>query len=145
VDGEEEKEHGQLLSDSPDIAPIIFSFDSRQLAYVVEKDYKQFVVVNGKEEKRYDGITALPIFSPDCNRMAYVAEIENKQFIVCNGSEEKQYDGIVSGGPIFSPDSRRLAYTAIVGNNRLVIIDGKEGKQYSDATGNPVFSPNTCM
>jgi hypothetical protein len=70
-----------------------------------------FVVVDGKEEKKYDNIGGT-IFSPDSKRVAYVAGVGDKEFMVVDGKEEKIYDAIV--GTIFSPDSKRVAYVALV-------------------------------
>jgi hypothetical protein len=82
------------------------------VAYAAGVGDKQFVVVDEREEKQYDGITTVPLFSPDSRRVAYVAGVGDKQFVVVNGREEKQYDAILEGTPLFSPDSQRVAYAA---------------------------------
>jgi hypothetical protein len=60
------------------------SLDGRRMAFVAKEDKKSFMVVDGKEGKRYDAIDwfALPIFSPDSKRVAYVARIGNKRIVV---------------------------------------------------------------
>jgi roadblock/LC7 domain-containing protein len=98
--------------------------DSKRVAYMARLGNKIFVVVDGQEEKQYDGIGATgPIFSPDSKRVAYMARLGNKRFVVVDGKEEKQYDGLA--GPLFSPDSKRVAYMARLGNKIFVVVDGK--------------------
>jgi ankyrin repeat protein len=118
------------------------SADSKRLAYAARVDNRWLVVVDGKEQKQYDGIAAgTPIFSPDSKQLAYAARAGNKWFVVVDGKEQKQYDG-VGDIPIFSPDSKRLAYAARAGNKWFVVVDGKEQKQY-DGVGNIIFSPDS--
>jgi len=107
--------------------------DSKRVAYTAKTGNKSFVVIDGKEGKRYDGILRAsgPIFSPDSKRVAYGAETGTKQVIVVDGKEGKQYDGIATPGPIFSPDSKHLAYAIVSGSKSFVIVDGKEGKRYN--------------
>lgn len=98
--------------------------DNKRIAYGVDIGNKRFVVVDGKEEKKYDniGIDTL-IFSPDSRRLAYAARIGNKECVIVDGKVEKQYDGIVAlgGGRIVfdSPDS--LHYFAL-NNEKLYLI-----------------------
>ena len=55
----------------------------------------RFVIIDGKEEKQYDGIVkGTLIFSPDSKHVAYRARAGNKQFVVVDGKEEKQYDAL---------------------------------------------------
>jgi hypothetical protein len=68
---------------------------------------KFFVVVDGREEKQYDGIgNFTPIFSPDSKRVAYLTKLGDKQFAVVDGKEEKRYDAIGVGCLLVSPDSK---------------------------------------
>jgi len=131
--------------------------DGRRVAYVAKAGNKMFVVVDGKEEKRYDGIgKGSLIFSPDSKRVAYVAKSADKWFVVVDGKEEKEYDSIsmfsrlkdvgVKGSVIFSPDGKRVAYwteaKTKAGSVLCVVVDGKEEKQY-DGIGSPIFSPDS--
>jgi acetyl esterase/lipase/Tol biopolymer transport system component len=117
--------------------------DSKRLAYAARTGNKWFVVVDGKEEKQYDGLGA-PLFSPDSTHVAYAAQMDNKQCVVVDGKEEKQYDGIKAGTLLFSPDSKRLAYAARTGNKWFVVVDGKEEKQYDGILITPLFSPDSA-
>jgi hypothetical protein len=97
---------------------------------------KQFVVVDGMEEKQYDGIGGSLTFSPDSKRVAYGAKVGNKWLVVVDGQEQKPYDTILQGTPMFSPDSQRVAYGAKGGNkNWFVVVDGNEGKKYDGLLG----------
>ncbi len=49
VDGKEQKQYDEVAS-------LIFSPDSKRFAYAAFMDKKQFVVLDGIEGKRYDGI-----------------------------------------------------------------------------------------
>jgi hypothetical protein len=110
---------------------LLVSPDSKRVIYAAIVSNKQFVVVDGKEGKQYDGIgKGYLMFSPDSKRVAYGAIAGNKPFVVVDGKEEKQYDEIAKGSLIFSPDSKRVAYGAIVGDKQFVVIDGQEKKQY---------------
>ena len=112
VDGEEGKQfhHNRTRG-------IIFSPDSKRVAYCVSGGGKWSVVVDGKKEgKQYDEIRGVT-FSPDSRRVAYrvieekgSVDILHKFFVVVDGEEGKQYDEI--GEVTFSPDSRRVAYRA---------------------------------
>lgn len=121
----------------------IVSPDCTRVAYVVCEKVKEFIVVDGKENKRYDRISErYPIFSPDSKRVAYIAQQGEKQFVVVDEKEEKGYDGIWEGSLIFSPDSKQLAYVAQIGNEDFVVVNGKEEKHY-DAVGDIAFSPDS--
>jgi hypothetical protein len=55
----------------------IVSPDCTRVAYVICENGKEFVVVDGKENKQYDRIGEMyPIFSPDSKRVAYIAHKE---------------------------------------------------------------------
>lgn len=118
--------------------------DNRRIAWVAQKNNKQFVTVDGKEGKFYDGIGSYPIFSPDSKNLAYVANVNNRWAVVVNEKEDKPYIGITRDGIIFSPNSKHYTYGAGVGNKLIVVIDGKENKAYDGIMeGSPIFSPNS--
>jgi hypothetical protein len=88
-----------MIKDSITISP-----DNRHVAYLaVEKKFlsgvKWFVVLDGKELKKYDsiGINSL-IFSPDSTHLAYMVFQDKKQFVVVDEAEGKQYYGIFMVG-----------------------------------------------
>lgn len=69
------------------VEDLLFSPDGRSIAFIAEEEplnnnytyefLRHFVVVNGREGKRYNSI-GRPVFSPDSNRVAYVAWQKDK-------------------------------------------------------------------
>ena len=113
MDGQEGNPYGSVSS-------LIDSPDSKRLAFRAEngsgKQRQEFVVVDGKEGKRYAFVAKELKFSPDSRRLLYKAtELKGssaKQFIVVDGQVGKLYDekALGNSNPIFSPDSKRVAY-----------------------------------
>ena len=148
VDGQEQKVYDEIGS-------LLFSPDSKQLAYVARRaGEKCFVVVDGQEQKQYAWIQERSslVSSPDSRRLAYVADLEpfgsRKWFVVVDGQEQKVYDRIEEGSLLFSPDSKRLAYVAVGGTNLFVVVEGHEQKQYGGGRyeieeGSLIFSPDS--
>jgi hypothetical protein len=63
----------------------IFSPDSKKIAYVVQKDSKNLVVINGNEEKLYDRILITGdkhLNFNSKNRLFYVAMDRNKIYYI---------------------------------------------------------------
>ena len=105
--------------------------NSQRVAYAARVGTKQFVVVDGREERRYDGVLEGTLsFSPDSQRVAYVARVGAKQLVVVDGNEERHHDRILKGTLNFSPDSQRVAYAVHDSTKRFVVVDGKRDKQY---------------
>jgi Tol biopolymer transport system component len=98
VDGVEGKEYGAIGRES-----LVFSPDSRRVAYVAGRGGKQLVVVDGVEGDEYGAIQARPVWPTP---------------------------GVLGGSLVFSPDSRHVAYLANRGDKQLVVVDGVEGKEY---------------
>jgi hypothetical protein len=103
-----------------------FAPESGIPVFTVFSDYKDFAVIDGKEQKKYDGLGKV-IASSDGKNFAYRAQIGNKQFVVINGKEqEKKFDGIKTD-PIFSPDGKKTAYIAFEDpKNGFVICENKK-------------------
>ena len=119
-----------------------FSPDGSRLAYIaMDGNNKSFVVLDGKEEKKYQSISSL-VFSPDSLQLAYLANNGNFWTVVVDGSEIGKYDSVSS--VVFSPDSTRFAYHAAINDKWVAVVDGKEGKPYDAMLINtPVFSPDS--
>ena len=147
VDGIESK-----LNGLPDPYSLVFSPDSKHLAYTIQRDRKYVVVLDGVEGKpyaRYDtyllpspnlsGFYYRPVFSPDSQHLAYAAQPEEGYCVVLDGVEGKHHEGAVNPKTItFSPDSKRLAYTT----NIWIVLDGKEVAPGSEGS-KLVFSPDS--
>src|SRR5688572_30860750 len=71
-------------------------------------DGKQWIVVNGKEGKKYDAAYGLYV-SPDGKRVAYYASDSSGFFVVVNGREIRNKEGQIVRFA-FSPDGKRFAY-----------------------------------
>lgn len=72
--------------DAIDSQFLIFSFDGAKIAYVAEQGGKQFVVVNEKEGKMYDGVFELT-FSPDGQKITYGARSGNELWWIIDSVE----------------------------------------------------------
>src|SRR3989338_7143686 len=99
----------------------------KRVAYGAQVGNKWLVVVDGKEERQYDGIgQSTLIFSPDGKRVAYGAQVGNKWLVVVDGKEGRQYDDLFAwaGGRIVfnSPDG--LHYLASEGN-KIYLVEEK--------------------
>jgi hypothetical protein len=100
--------------------------DSKHIAYAAMAGNKMFVVVDGKEEKQYDGLGSL-IFSPDSKHVAYAVKASNKGFAVVDGKEGKQYDGIVTleGGRVVFDSFDSLHYLAVKAKSIYLLVEEK--------------------
>ncbi len=139
VDGKDEKPYNYHFWNT-----LIFSPDSKRIAYAAGERNERFVVVDGKEDKEYDDIGEnTPIFSPDSKRVAYIAKKGNNWIVGVDGKEEKPYEAILKESLLFSPDSERVAYAALLGNKWFAVVDGKEERPYDNIEfGSLIFSPD---
>ncbi len=125
-----------------DIGPIIFSPDSKRIAYPAKRDSKWVMVVDGQEGPEYDTISLSPeVFSLDSKRLVYGARKGDKWFVVLDGKAGPESGHDFVGYFIFSPDSKRLVYAAGKGNRQYMVVDGRAGPVY-ERVGEPVFSPD---
>ena len=134
----------------PGVGKVVFSPDSRHVAYWAKSDGEgYFVVLDGIEGKNYSEVRD-PIFSQDSNHTTYAARSDDGWRVILDGNEGNNYTEV--WGLTFSPDSKHLAYAARASRDgkemQFVVVDGKEGKQYlHDWYGQgilygPVFSPD---
>jgi len=125
----------------------LFGPNDNRLAYMVGKDQKIVVVVDGKEGNEYNRIGGMGesiVLSPDGKSFAYVANIGDKWFVVKNDKEGPEYDDIVMGTPIFSPDGKRFLYGAREDNKWFIVLDGNSGAEEYDGFGQGAqFSPDS--
>ena len=103
VDGTAQKTYAK-------VAALVFSPDSKWLAYAATDGKQWFVVVAGRAEAAYQRVGE-PTFAPTSKRLAYVALLpDNSRTVVDNGKPGKSYDQIFEGQIVFSPDGKRMAY-----------------------------------
>jgi WD40-like Beta Propeller Repeat len=139
------KEYDGIGTDS-----LRFSPDSQRIAYGARRGDKWLMVIDGREQKAYDGLGPALVFSPDSRRWAYVAKSQigsgrMRRPMVCvvvDGVEGEYYDGTIDGTPSFSPDSQRVAYGASLANAIFAVVDGKKGTGYK-AIECLTFSPDS--
>ncbi|MCK5085705.1 PD40 domain-containing protein, partial [Candidatus Parcubacteria bacterium] len=130
--------------------------------YIMERNGKQLVVINGRENKLYEEISNLT-FSPDGKHFAYIAKESDKYFIVLDDKEGKKYSERLAPKSYpnyssidnlkFSPDSNFFAYTVnnehymryIDKNDHSVLLRNlKSGKEKKYTGGfSFFFSPNS--
>jgi hypothetical protein len=77
---------------------VVFSANSKRIAYPARQGDEHFVVVDGREGARYDEINPPPVFSPKGSRIAYGARRDRQRFVVVDGKEGQPYDAIVDLG-----------------------------------------------
>lgn len=116
-----------------------FHYLMENLVYTAEEKNKKFVVINGKEGKKYDEIDNLQI-TLDGGKLAYAAKEGERMFIVIDEKEGKKYNYVRQSDNIWgvnlSSDGKTLVY-AVRGNeqefgekNEFIVINGKEQKMY---------------
>ena len=134
-----------------EIKSITLSEDGSNVAFSARIGLEWFVVINGVELKKYDGVGEIK-FSPNGKRIAYKAMKYTKGFwkkkptscVVLDDKESLFYEGIGKTGFNFNSDSSRFAYSAIDKQHSFAIIDGRETIRYDGIGANtPFFSPES--
>lgn len=81
------------------------------IAYVVREGKQSFVVLDGKEQRRFDAIGAKTLqFSPDGTRLAYVGLDGGKWHLVVDGVMGEAFTDLAEAGIVFSPDSKHVVF-----------------------------------
>ncbi len=115
------------LLDFVGVKPMIFSADSRHLAYSAREADSWYMVKDGEKGKPYKSVGS-PVLSADGQRLAYPAQVPGGWCMVVDGNLGKAFEKL--GPPAFSPDGRRLAYAARSDGKERMVVDGVEGKVY---------------
>ena len=122
---------------------VVFSPDSRRVAYVAHSGRMKRIVVDGKaDDVEMDFLVGGMEFSDDSKRLAYGGRRLNelsrdKYFRVVDGQKGADYDAIGYFG--FSHDGKHIAFTAKSGNKMVIVVDGQERGEYSEVPAGPVF------
>ena len=104
------------------------SSDGSKFAFIVRKDNKEAVLLNGDFGPFYDKISFMA-FSPDSRRFAYGARVGSDEMVVLDGLPGKIYDWVLSPR-FFSPDSRYFVYKARTSEGDFLVFNESEGKIY---------------
>jgi len=108
----------------------VFSPNSQTYLYKASLKNKSFIVINTKEEKKYDSIDD-PIFSSTGKSYGYSTFSNNAQWVVINGKESKKYE-LISGDITFSGDGSKAGYVIYKDIYKSLIIDDKEQSVFFD-------------
>ncbi len=118
---------------------LLFSPDSRRIAYIARVGKSGVVYVDGKTDGiEIDHIVGGMLFSDDSKRLAYGGQRENKQFLVVDGKKGADYEAI-GGSFDFSPDGKHIAHVAVQGGKQIIVVDGRERGKYHTVPAGPVF------
>lgn len=156
VNGKEvaKKGYGRNVPAVLAVKNVVFSPNSERIAYLVEENKnRMYIVVDGKEGKRYKAVSA-PLFTPDSEQVVYVAcEEDGTIFIVRVKEQEERIklsttvemsafasENLISS-VMFSPDRQRFVFRAAEWKKQFAVIDGKEMKRY-DEVSKITFSPD---
>ena len=132
------------------LSPILFSPDSKDLAYAagekvkitddkgkeVAEKYFAFMVRNGVEQTRFaqvDFAIAVPFFSPDGRYLAYYAReaVDGDEYLVINGAKvmKPNVAYLPAALPSFSPDSTSVGFVMKKQGEWFPVLDGQELKK----------------
>lgn len=106
-----------------------FSPNGNSFAFSAREGNREFMVINGKEEKKYDAIFEFT-FSDDGERHSYIALPEGykgSRIYVVDGEEQKRYSSVQDF--TFSPNADSFVYAATTGSTPqrewFVVRDGE--------------------
>lgn len=133
-----------------DLKSLVFSPDSRKLAFVAQKGNGgwQLYLDGAESVDRYDDVACLATaptvrFSPDSQHVAFAAVRNARWLVVVDGKPGAEYDAILDDTIVFSPDSSRIAYAVRRGGHEMVLLDESEQPEYISITeGSLAFSPD---
>lgn len=112
------------------IFDIVFSYDSKHMAYAAVKDQQMVMVLDGKEIAEAD-VMGYPVFSIDSEHFAYALAKDNQWFVIVNDKESPAFDQVYKFQ--FSPDSRHYSYIAKEDKNWFCVVDGNKGPEFENA------------
>ena len=123
------------------IEGLVFSPDSKHLAYPARQDQRWAVVADGIRSPFWDGIGQV-MFSPNSTELVYVAQRGSLWYVVRGADDGPGYEELLADSLRFSPDGKRLAFAIQRGKFVHVVIDG-EAQPANDAIGKLSFSPDS--
>ena len=128
---------------------VLFSPDSRRIAYLAHFGRMKRVIVDGKaEDVEMEYLQGGMVFSDDSKRLAYGGRRLNesfidKSFLVVDGKQGADYDALGYFG--FSHDGKHIAFMAKKGDKAVIVVDGKERAIYDSVAAGPVFRADGAL
>ena len=122
LDGEEFGPYAGVAAHS-----VVFSPEGGHLAFPAVRDSSWFVVRDGQEGSRWDGIGQL-VFSPDGSQLAYAATLGSDWYVVRDSTVSLPADSLLANSLKFSPQGDRLAYGAWTGGILRIMVDDLPGR-----------------
>jgi Tol biopolymer transport system component len=120
----------------------VFSPDGTRIAYVGNKDQKEYVILDGKP-----GPASSLLMGQLLVDLANRKHVDPPRHVYrVYGRVEPTNRADVEVGPLFSPDSKRIAYVAWSGpksNKWTVVVDGRSGPEFDDIDQGPTFSADS--
>lgn len=122
---------------------VLFSPDSRRVAYLAHSGRMKRVFLDGKaDDVEMEFLVGGMVFSDDSKRLAYGGRGFNKffvdkSFLVVDGKKGADYDALGYFG--FSHDGKHIAFTAKKGDKFVIVVDGQERGEDSQVPAGPVF------
>ncbi len=107
-----------------------FAYSARtdSFSYVAYEEKEEFVVINGKpEKKRYDRIDFIT-YMPDGETLLFKAKEKDSEFLVLGGKEQKKYRMIRD---IRISEFSDIYYLATDGSTEFLVINGKEQQKFA--------------
>ena len=121
--------------DTIGVGALVFSPNSRRLAFPARRGAGWHVVLDGQEGEAFHGVGEI-VFSPDSRHVAYLARRGGKWHIVRDGKVGAAFHGIFRRKLAFSPDSRRLVCVVMDSDRRArVVLDGQAGPAHQQISG----------
>ena len=147
VDGKAEAAYKDVGPVNPDIVktslgsligikPMIFSADSKHLAYGARQGDDWIIVLDGKQSRPFKNVGG-PVLSADGQHLAFRAQTALGWRVVADENEGRTYEKV--GPPVFSPDGKHVAYAARAGGKEMMVADGVQGKPYDSLDNIPEF------
>ena len=124
------------------VEALVFSPDSRRLAYPAQRGTRWHVVLDGKEGEPFGGIGEI-VFSPDSKHVAYLARRGGRWHVVRDGRVSASFHGIFRRTLVYSADSKRLGGVVMAGPGKAqVVLDDRPGPVFRQVAG-LTFSPDS--
>lgn len=121
-------------------APVVFSPNSKHLAYAVKDGNWSIYVDNKKVASGYDNVDNILV--DNSAKYAFIGRKGNSYAANINGKESAKYPDV--SNLVISPDGKQSAFIARnSSNSETAVVNGKEGVSYPIFMGVPVFSPDS--